>query len=92
VKPLFTFIGLSAFVIYVTWAAFQGKIIIRLLYLAALFTRTYLATHHIAGLVKSRLVAHLVTLVTGAIDIMGTGLIPSHLLLLPRRILQSFLG
>jgi len=24
VKPLFTFIGLSAFVIYVTWAAFQG--------------------------------------------------------------------
>src|SRR4051812_43400360 len=25
VKPLFVFIGLSAFVIYVTWAAFQGK-------------------------------------------------------------------
>src|SRR5688572_26062789 len=25
VKPLFTFIGLSAFVVYVTWAAFQGK-------------------------------------------------------------------
>ena len=25
VKPLFTFIGLSAFVIYVTWAAFQGE-------------------------------------------------------------------
>lgn len=24
VKPLFTFIGLSAFVVYVTWAAFQG--------------------------------------------------------------------
>jgi hypothetical protein len=25
VKPLLTFIGLSAFVVYVTWAAFQGK-------------------------------------------------------------------
>ncbi len=25
VKPLFTFIGLSSFVIYVTWAAFQGE-------------------------------------------------------------------
>ncbi len=54
VKPLFTFIGLSAFVIYVTWAAFQGKNYYSGPYLSHFIPLNFLVIRRIAGLVQSQ--------------------------------------
>lgn len=49
IKPLLTFIGLSAFVIYTTWAAFQGVHYHYGLIFHRFIPPNFLEIHHIAG-------------------------------------------
>jgi hypothetical protein len=52
-RPLIIFICLTAFVIYVTWAAFQGEHYFYGPYISPLYSPKFLEIHLIAGLVRS---------------------------------------
>ena len=93
VQPLLVFLGLGAFVVYSTWAAFQGSaLLFRALPFAVLFAGDF--RRLAAQLVRAEagLVAGLAAVFAGAADPLGAGVVPADLLLLPRRLLQSVLG
>ena len=90
VQPVVVFCGLSAFIVYSTWAALQGQHYRFGPYLSPFYSPELFGPAHgwfgrmpdvDAGLGHWR-DAHPV----------GAGRISSHLLLLPRGLLQSFLG
>ena len=93
VQPLVVFLGLSTFVVYATWAAFQGEHYTSGPYLSPFYSP------EIFGAVASQLVrpeacrlAGVASVLAGAAHPADPGALPADLLLLPRRVLQSVLG
>ena len=90
VEPILVFLGYMAFIVYATWAALQGN--------------NYLCTTRAAALIICRrctrrcstrgacVVAGDSAVLGGDADLAVSGFVPLHLLLLPRRLLQSVLG
>ena len=93
IKPLIIFIILSSFVIYATWAAFQGKHYYYGPYLSPLYSPELFgdSPHSWFG-PKPGWWPAAYTLVACTLDIMGARLIPVDLLLLPGSLLQSHFG
>ena len=92
-QPLLTAAGLGAFVVYATWAAFQGRDYHFGNYLSPFYSP------ELFGAVASRLVraaalrlAGVAALLAGAPHPLGAGRLPHDLLLLSRRLLQGVLG
>ena len=93
IQPLLVFIGLSTFIVYSTWAAFQGKnYFVRQLCLAVLFAGTVWQFAPQLVWTEAGVVAGLAHLFPCALDSLGAGWLPAHLLLLSWRLLQSVLG
>ncbi len=93
IQPLVVFLGLGTFVVYSTWAAFQGAHYYFGNYISPFYspeTCRFLATQLVWT--ETDLVAGLAFVFTGTPDFVGAGRISSHVLLLPRRVLQSLLG
>ena len=96
-QPLFVFLGLSTFLVYSTWAAFQGTH-----YWLDQNGANYLSPFYSPELFRQLaacnfwteawLVAIVAVIFTRAFGSVGTGGFSAHLLLLPRRLLQSVLG
>ena len=97
VQPLLVFLVLSAFIVYATWAAFQGEH-----YYLEKDGRHYLSPFYSPELVR-RLAARLVRakpawwpawlpFSPALLILWAPGGLPLHLLLLPRRLLQGVLG
>ena len=89
VQPLVVFLGLSAFIVYSTWAAFQGQHFRFGPYLSPFYSPELFGPPT-AGLAECRLDAGLGH--GGDADPLGARRISRHLLLLSRRLLQSLLG
>ena len=96
-QPLFVFLGLSTFILYSTWAAFQGahywaRPKRRRLSFAFLFARDFweLATRD--SWCETWLVAVVAILLAGPSGSLGAGRFSPDVLLLPRRLLQGVLG
>ena len=96
-QPLFVFLGLSTFIVYSTWAAFQGTHYwldqngadyLSPFYSPEIFGNS---PHAIFG-GKAGLVAILAIILAGLSGSLGAGRLSPDLLLLPRRLLQSVLG
>ena len=93
VQPLVTFLGLSAFVVYSTWAAFQGNHYEFGPYLSPFYSPLLfgdgaaLVVRAAAGLVARR-----AAVLCRAADPLGARRLPLHLLLLSGRLLQGLLG
>ena len=94
VQPLVVFLGLSTFIVYATWAAFQGEhYTLRPVPLAVLFSGDLRRSRLTAGSAPSRRAwPALAAVFAGAADPADSGAVPVHLLLLPRRLLQGVLG
>ena len=91
-QPLLTLVVLGSFVVYATWAAFQGEH-----YNSARISRR--STRRSCSAMaacwfgpEAGLVAGLAALFAGAADPLGARRVPRYLLLLPRRVLQGVLG
>ena len=92
-QPLLVFLGLSTFIVYSTWAAFQG---------AHYYFGNYVSPFYSPGIfgdsphtlvwAETELVAGLAFVFARASDSLGARRISTHLLLLSRRLLQSVLG
>ena len=91
-QPLLVFLGLATFIVYSTWAAFQGTTIISVRISRRFIRRRFSAIRRTAGSDQSRLVAGLAVVFAGAADSLGARRISADLLLLSRRVLQSVLG
>ena len=92
-QPLVVFLGLGAFVVYSTWAALQGTNYYFGPYLSPFYSpEIFGASPHSWFGPETGLVAGLAPLFTGAARSLGSRRISAHLLLLPRRLLQSLLG
>ena len=93
VQPLLTFLGLSAFVVYSTWAAFQGNHYEFGPYLSPFYSPLLFGDgpHAWFG-PQPGVVAGRAAVFGGAADPLGARRLPLHLLLLPRRLLQGVLG
>ena len=92
-SPLAVFLGLSTFIVYSTWAAFQGNHYEFGPYLSPFYS-PLLFGDSAARVVRAqaRLVAGRAAVFGGAADPLGAGRVPLHLLLLPRRLLQGVLA
>ena len=93
IQPLVVFLGLSTFLVYATWAAFQGEHYTYGPYLSPFYSP------EIFGVVSAQLVrpeargvAGVAAVFAGAADPADPGALPADLLLLPRRVLQGVLG
>ena len=87
------FLGLSAFIVYATWAAFQGDHLhLRSLPLAVLFAGAVRRSPHAWFGPKPGMVAGLLPFSPALLILWAPGRLPLHLLLLPRRLLQGVLG
>ena len=93
VAPLGVFVGLSAFVVYATWAAFQNAHYTFGPYLSPFYSPEIFGDSP-ACLVRPQagLVARPAAVLAGAADPAVPRPLPLHLLLLPRRLLQGVLG
>ena len=92
-QPLLVFLGLSIFIVYSTWAAFQGhELFFWQLPLAILLAGNFWRFAAQLVWAEADLVAGLANFFSGATRSLGAGRISAHLLLLPRRLLQSLLG
>ena len=91
--PLAVFVGLSAFVVYATWAAFQGEHYTYGPYLSPFYSPELFgdSPHAWFGTQAARL-AGVVAVLGGAAHPAVPRPVPLHLLLLPRRVLQVVLG
>ena len=75
VQPLLTFLGFSAFIVYATWAAFQGSHYSWGPYLSPFYSPEIFGDLHIRLVrVQAQLVARLASLVAGYVDPLGSGL------------------
>ena len=92
-QPLLVFLGLSTFIVYSTWAAFQGTH-----YFFGNYVSPFYSPEIFGGLAaqlvwtETNLVAGLAFVFARASDPVGAGRFPADLLLLSRRLLQSLLG
>ena len=92
-QPALTALGLGAFVVYATWAAFQGAHYHFGPYLSPFYSPELFGdSPHAGSGRKPALVAGLAAVLAGAPDPVGSRRLPLHLLLLPRRLLQGVLG
>jgi hypothetical protein len=80
-QPLLVFLGLSAFIVYSTWAAFQGDYYSHLRGLAPRLVRT-----------QARVVARMATLLARVPHPLGPRRLSPDVLLLSWSLLQSLLG
>ena len=94
VQPLLTSSGFSAFVVYSTWAAFQGESLqVRAVPVAVLLPGAVRRRRPTRGSARSRRGGRRCCRFPPALLILlGAGRLPLHLLLLPRRVLQGVLG
>ncbi len=92
-QPILVFIGLSIFVVYSTWAAFQGQNYFFGNYISPFYSPEIVgdSPHSWFG-PKPSLVAGLANFFPCTACSLGSGRIPAHMLLLSRRLLQSILG
>ena len=90
--PLVIFVVFSAFVVYATWAAFQGEHYRFGPYLSPFYSPELFGDAAQLVRPQARLVAGLAAVLAGAPHPLGAGRLPPHLLLLPRRLLQGVLG
>ena len=93
VQPLVVFLGLSTFLVYSTWAAFQGEHYTFGPYLSPFYSPEIFgdSPHSWFG-PEAGGVAGVAAVLAGAADPADPGPVPAHLLLLPRRVLQGVLG
>ena len=92
-QPLLTSAGLGAFVVYATWAAFQGATTTSAPTSRRSTRRSSSATRRTPGSGrKPGWWPGVAAVLAGAPDPLGAGRLPPHLLLLPRRVLQGVLG
>ena len=93
VQPLVVFLGLSTFLVYATWAAFQGEHYTYGPYLSPFYSPEIFGDVA-AQLVRTEAggVAGVAAVFAGAADPADPGVLPADLLLLPRRLLQGVLG
>ena len=91
------FLGFSAFIVYSTWAAFQGNHYWLRAPAARIISRRFIrrkfgAIRRTRFLRHAGVVAGLHSVFAGVFDFVGAGRISFHLLLLSRRVLQGVLG
>ena len=92
-QPLLTAAGLGAFVVYATWAAFQGGDYHFGTYLSPFYSpELFGESPHAWFGPQPALVAGVAAVLAGAPHPLGARRLPLHLLLLPRRLLQGVLG
>ena len=93
IQPLVVFLGLSTFLVYSTWAAFQGDHYTYGPYLSPFYSPEIFgdSPHSWFGR-KPGDVARVAAVFAGAADPADSRLLPVDLLLLPRRVLQGVLG
>ena len=92
VQPLLIFLALGAFIVYSTWAAFQGRTITPGPTSRRSIRRRSLAIRRTAGSDRSPAGGRVAAVFAGAADPLGAGAVPADLLLLSRRLLQGVLG
>ena len=93
VQPAVVFLVLSAFIVYATWAAFQGEHYTYGPYLSPFYSPELFGdSPHALVRAEAGLVAGVAAVLAGAADPAVPGALPAHLLLLPRRLLQGVLG
>ena len=93
IHPLLVFIGLSTFIVYSTWAAFQGQNYFLGNYISPFYSpELFGGSPHSWFGPKTGLVAAVASIFAGSFSSLGTGWFPAHLLLLSWRLLQSVLG
>ena len=93
VDPVSIVVGLSSFVVYATWAAFQGEHYAFGPYLSPFYSPELFGdSPHAWFGPKPGVVARLAAVLAGAADPAVSRPLPLHLLLLPRRLLQGVLG
>ena len=93
VQPAVVFLVLSSFIVYATWAAFQGAHYTYGPYLSPFYSPELFGdSPHAWFGPKPGLVAGLAAVLAGAADPAVPGALPGHLLLLSRRVLQGVLG
>ena len=93
IQPLVVFLGLSTFLVYSTWAAFQGDhYTLRPVSLAVLLAGDLRRLAAQLVRTEARGVARVAAVLAGAAHPADPGLLPADLLLLPRRVLQGVLG
>ena len=91
--PSAVFVGLSLFVVYATWAAFQGAHYTFGPYLSPFYSPELFGdSPHAWFGPKPGWLARVAAVLAGAPDPAVPGALPVHLLLLPRRLLQGVLG
>ena len=89
VQPLVVFLGLSAFIVYATWAALQGQHYRFGPYLSPFYSPELFGPDGWFGQMPHWMP---VWVTGGDAHPLGAGRISSHLLLLPRSLLQSVSG
>src|SRR5215203_3192454 len=93
VQPLLVFIGLSIFIVYSTWAAFQGKDYFFGNYVSPFYSPELFGNSpHSLVSAQTSCAAAVASIFAGAFYSLGTRRLPAHLLLLSWRLLQSVLG
>ena len=93
VQPLVVLLVLGSFVVYATWAAFQGAHYTCGPYLSPFYSPELFGdSPHAWFGPKPAWWPALAALLAGAADPLGARRLPPHLLLLPRRLLQGVLG
>ena len=93
IQPLLVFIGLSTFIVYSTWAAFQGKDYFFGNYVSPFYSPELFGdSPHSLVWTETGLVAAVASIFAGAFYSLGTRWLPADLLLLSWRLLQSVLG
>ena len=91
--PLAVFVGFSAFVVYATWAAFQGEHYTYGPYLSPFYSPELFGdSPHAWFGPEAGWWPGVAAVLAGAADPAVPGPLPLHLLLLPRRLLQGVLG
>ncbi len=92
-QPLLVFLGLSAFLVYATWAAFQGEHYTSGPYLSPFYSPEIFGPSR-AQLARTPAgrVASLASVLAGAAHPADSRALPADVLLLPRRLLQGVLG
>ena len=92
-QPLLVFLGLGAFIVYSTWAAFQGKNYYFGPYISPFYSpEIFGASPHSWFGPKPVWWPAWLLFSPALLDSLGAGRISAHLLLLSRRLLQSVLG
>ena len=92
-QPLVVFLGLSAALAYLNWAAFQAEHYEHLGYLSPLYSPELFGdSPHAWFGPQAGMVARLSSVLACVPDSLGTRRLSVDLLLLPRRVLQGVLG